>query len=212
MAKFMRTFSCSEDSWMQVSSRVYAAVGNRINRRFFSKYRPLGPGSVMRVVLVVLFVSSACAPGEQAGRGGDALALGAEQISTLRDQWEAASNANDLEAMKSFYAADAFIAPPGALPVAGAAGVGMWIDSRPEDYSFELEMESLETVVTGDWAFDRGTYSLHTVPRDPATPPTQSGSYLRIWRKEGESWRIARDIWNRMPGVELGPGVDFLPK
>jgi len=164
----------------------------------------------------ILITLPSCTPAGQdpAGEtGGEAhQAREAEEITALQGQWTMASNKGNLVAMKAFYAEDTVVVPPDAAPLAGINAIANWIDRRPADYSFELETSSLEIIVSGSWAFDRGTYALHAAPKDPTVLASEYGSYLRIWQKRDGSWKIARDIWNRLPEIGLAPDVKRLPK
>jgi ketosteroid isomerase-like protein len=197
---------------MQLRRGVYAAADHGIKRQFPFKRGPLRLYCPIVLLATVFLIPVACAPVEHGEQDDLTGQIEAARIADLRELWVGASNTGDLQAMKSFYAADAFIAPPDVVPVGGKVAIEKWIDSRPEDYPFELVTESLEIVVAGDWAFDRGTYALYAPPRDLTTPLAESGSYLRIWKKQAGTWKIHRDIWNRMPEIQLGPEVEHLPK
>ena len=61
----------------------------------------------------------------------------------------------------------------------------------------DIQLKSEETVVNGDWAFDRGQFWLHVMSKDPkSTMPMvmDQGKYLVILSKQpdGTGWKIAR--------------------
>jgi ketosteroid isomerase-like protein len=54
----------------------------------------------------------------------------------------------------------------------------------------------LETQVAGDWAYDRGNYTLTVTPKS-GKPTETSGKYLTIYKRQPDgSWKIYRDISN----------------
>ena len=61
---------------------------------------------------------------------------------------------------------------------------------------YQPRRDAVEIVGKGDLAFARGTYSFTIVP-EGATPITDRGNYVEIWRKGADGvWRISRDIFN----------------
>ena len=63
-----------------------------------------------------------------------------------------------------------------------------------------LTISSDEVVVSGDWAFDRGTWVvIRTYERDAHLERLDS-CYIMIWRLQpAGTWKLARIIWNGAP-------------
>ena len=61
---------------------------------------------------------------------------------------------------------------------------------------FDLTFAPEQIVVSasGDMALDRGTYRLAVAPG--GTPQTDTGKYVVVWRKIGNEWKAAADIFN----------------
>jgi ketosteroid isomerase-like protein len=58
-----------------------------------------------------------------------------------------------------------------------------------------MELRGEETVGAGDLAYVRGRYTMTMAP--PGGPVmADSGKYLEIWRKQGGSWKVTRDMFN----------------
>jgi ketosteroid isomerase-like protein len=54
-----------------------------------------------------------------------------------------------------------------------------------------------EVRVLGEWAFERGTYTIGLNPKSGGPSMQDAGKYITIYqRKSGDGWRMARDIWN----------------
>jgi ketosteroid isomerase-like protein len=47
---------------------------------------------------------------------------------------------------------------------------------------------------SGDLGYSYGTYELKSKPSDEK--PTEQGNYLRIWKRQGDTWRIVLDLTN----------------
>jgi ketosteroid isomerase-like protein len=52
-------------------------------------------------------------------------------------------------------------------------------------------LETLETEILGDAAYEVGRYTLKADGGQVA----DSGKYVVIWKREGDSWKLHRDIW-----------------
>lgn len=98
----------------------------------------------------------------------------------------------DAAAVAAMYTADAKAFPPnGDITVGRAAIQEMWkgaIDSGMRDLSFTV----LEVEKKGDIAYEVGKYSV----KGSDGKEIDAGKYLVLWKKEGGTWRLYRDIWN----------------
>lgn len=64
-------------------------------------------------------------------------------------------------------------------------------------FGLEFALSVEEVRVLGEWVFERGTYTIVLSPKSGGPSMQDAGKYITIYqRKSGESWRIARDIWN----------------
>ena len=55
-----------------------------------------------------------------------------------------------------------------------------------------LKLETIEVEGYGDTAFEVGKYTLE----DEAGKPMDQGKYIVIWKREGDSWKLHRDMIN----------------
>jgi ketosteroid isomerase-like protein len=54
-----------------------------------------------------------------------------------------------------------------------------------------------EVRVSGEWAFEKGNFTISLTSKAGGPPMQDIGKYLTIYqRKPGGAWRMARDIWN----------------
>ena len=106
-------------------------------------------------------------------------------------EWEAALNAGDIEAVVALYESDARLLPPNEEMQTGAdavrASFGAMIDA-----GLTGKLNSVETQVAGDFAYNVGTYILMA-----GDTQVDSGKYMETWhRGEDGQWRYSNDIWN----------------
>lgn len=119
--------------------------------------------------------------------GGTATALAAVEA-----DFAARARAAGLAAAHREYAArDLRFYRNGAAPMIGRAAA-LAAPSMAEG-RFEWIVERAEAARSGDLGYARGRYAL------PEAPTVAVGYYLRVWRREAGSWRVALDIINPAP-------------
>ena len=61
----------------------------------------------------------------------------------------------------------------------------------------KMTVSSDEVVVSGDWAFDRGTWVVIRTYKRSVRRERLESCYVMIWRRQPEGlWKLARFIWN----------------
>jgi uncharacterized protein (TIGR02246 family) len=105
--------------------------------------------------------------------------------------WIKAYNDKDIEAMTTFYAADAVLLPPNAPAIFGRDAV---LATMKEAFAsnINIELEDLEINAENDFGYKAGRYRLHS--EDGAL--VDRGKYIELWTKEDGKWVLHRDIWN----------------
>jgi ketosteroid isomerase-like protein len=99
-------------------------------------------------------------------------------IGQTRDQYIAAVNRADLDAVMGFWADDGVLMPPGQPAVSGKEAVRAWYQERFAQVTTRIDIRSEETHVAGDTAYDRGTLTMTLAARPPApdaAPPPAPG-------------------------------------
>ncbi len=167
--------------------------------------------------VVVMVVFAGCTPaGEQPGpmtAETTSTEADVEALHSVREAHDGAVNAGDLEAYLAVLGEDAVLMPPNEPPVVGKEATRAWAQVLFGQFSFEETMSSEEVVVTGDWGFDRGTYTITPTPKVAGEAEegtsieqpeigkeldhAQTGKYLSILKRQPDrSWKIARDMWS----------------
>ena len=129
----------------------------------------------------------------------------AEDSSTVRAAIEQAGvkfaevyRRGDAKAVAAFYTEDAIAFPPGAEMVKGREAIQqMWqetMDSGVKSLSFAV----FDVGASGDLAHETGTALMNIQPAGKE-PTTASVKYVVVWKKQGNDWKLQRDIWNDLP-------------
>ena len=120
----------------------------------------------------------------------------------LRAAWIAAIDARDAQALRPLLTDDyevwangveAFVGPDVAV-AAMAAALGR--------NRVEQNFEPIETIIAGDWAFERGIERIAVTPIDGGPTRTAEQRALLILRRGDDgNWRFARGMTNGLPAV-----------
>ena len=122
-------------------------------------------------------------------------------VATLRrlaDEWRAAAGAGAADQYISLLTNDVVMLVPLQPVLTGQDAVRAFVHPFFEEYRISQEMwKSDEIVVTGDWAFDRGTYSAVYTRSAVGDSFQDTGTYLLIARRQPRgAWKYARLTWN----------------
>lgn len=94
--------------------------------------------------------------------------------------------------MGDLYTTDAQLFPPNADIVKGNQAIGgMWKSVYGSGIK-KAKLETLEAQQEGDMVIETGKYMLYGADDKQA----DMGKYLVVWKKEGGTWKLYRDIFN----------------
>jgi len=126
-------------------------------------------------------------------------------IDNVRDAHVAALNLNDASAWAAQFADDGVQMPPNAPANVGKAMIGPWSHAMLSHFRVQFALSVDEVRVLGEWAFERGGYTISLSPTAGGAPVRDSGKYITIYeRKPADTWLMARDIWNSSnPALEM---------
>jgi uncharacterized protein (TIGR02246 family) len=118
-------------------------------------------------------------------------------IDVVRDAHVAALTAGDARAWVAQFTDDAVQMPPNAPANVGAANIASWSQAFLDQFRVRFALVVDEVRVLGEWAFERGTYTIGLTAKAGGPSMQEIGKYLTVYeRKSGNTWRMARDIWN----------------
>ena len=109
-----------------------------------------------------------------------------------------ALNTNDLQLMNSLVAENHIMMIPGRPEMSGRATIQESNAHLVESYTNVEIWKPAETVVTGDWAWQRGTFDITLTPKKEGVRPIRSiGKYIHIYQRQADGrWLMIRDIFN----------------
>ena len=120
----------------------------------------------------------------------------AAAIREAADNFCKAVSTDDLEAMVAFVTDDCLVYPPNEAGHEGKVGNRKWHEARMAQFTTNLEMSSQELLGTGELAFHRVSYRIRLTPKSGGTSITDTGTCVWLWRREADTWKIARALWN----------------
>lgn len=136
--------------------------------------------------------------------GGDV-----EAINRSREGLFRAFNAADAESFVASVADDVvWMSHSGPPPTIGKEAVRSSYKEFFERGPFvpHVRGSSDEVVVSGDWAFDRGTWFITRTYKRGFRRERLESCHVMIWRRPpGGAWKLARLIWNGAPGPVKAP-------
>jgi uncharacterized protein (TIGR02246 family) len=115
-------------------------------------------------------------------------------LDQLAKEFTAAFNAKDAAKVASFYADDAVLMSPDEPMVKGRSAIEVHYQEEFRVAFSNVQIKPMESVVSGTRAFEAGTSSA-TRPGD-ASSRTEDGKYVVLYKRIGNGWKIAYDIYN----------------
>jgi uncharacterized protein (TIGR02246 family) len=147
------------------------------------------------VILVGMVALAGCQSAAPVDTSADLTA-----IEAARSGYVAAFNAEDAAKTSELFATDGVYMAANAQQVVGRDAIRARYAEVMTGMDCDIQLKAEETVVNGDWAFERGQTWLHIMSKDPkSTLPMimDQGKYLVVLRKQADgSWHIARLISN----------------
>jgi uncharacterized protein (TIGR02246 family) len=120
-----------------------------------------------------------------------------EALDQVREGHIAALNDGDVDAWVGAFTADGVQMPPNAPANLGRESIRAWSQAFLAPFRVEFALAVDEVQVTGDWAFERGMYTITLTPKTGGEPMQDIGKYITIYeRQPSGAWGMARDIWN----------------
>lgn len=122
-------------------------------------------------------------------------------ILAVRDAWIAALKAKDIDGLMSLLTDDVVIMHPGRASVVGSAANRADLAAVLTNFDVNQEAVSDETVLMGEWAFDRSRAVTRLTPIAGGDCIVSRSKAITILRRRSDgAWQIARVIGNAEPG------------
>lgn len=111
--------------------------------------------------------------------------------------------AGDAAGIAALYSEEAKAFPPGGETASGQAAIReLWAGALAGVPGARIAITVDEVLSDGGYAIEVGRYTM----TDAAGATLEQGKYVATWRREGEAWRVYREIWNTTPLPPAVPG------
>ena len=118
-------------------------------------------------------------------------------ITGFNERYLAAINNEDIAALSALTTDGHVMLVPNSEPVVGKAANDALNGRAFERYEFSETWQPVETVIDGDLAFQRGTFTTIGTPRGAGNRLEVSGSFMRVYQRQANGeWRMTRDMFN----------------
>jgi uncharacterized protein (TIGR02246 family) len=118
------------------------------------------------------------------------------KIEETNAQFGAAISRGDTSSVAALYTDDAIVLPPNAETVRGRQAIKDLFDGMIAQMGVpQLALRTMELEEIGDTANEVGEYRLKFQPPG-GEPVTDVGKYVVIWKRQGDAWKLAVDVWN----------------
>lgn len=118
-------------------------------------------------------------------------------ITAFNERYLKSINEEDIATLSSLTTDGHVMLPPNREPVVGKAANDALNGEAFARYDFSETWTPVETVIDGDLAFQRGTFTVNAMPKGEAERISVSGSFLRIYQRQPDGeWRMTRDMFN----------------
>ena len=151
--------------------------------------------------IYLLFVAmglGACLTGCAATRTGpDSTAVDLAAITEFNQRYLQAINDGDIAALSALTTEEHIMLAPNRPLLIGKEANDTANGRAFELFDFDETWAPVETEISGDWAWQRGTFKVIATPKASGASRTLQGNFLRIYRRQPDgSWRMIRDMFN----------------
>jgi ketosteroid isomerase-like protein len=118
-------------------------------------------------------------------------------ITAFNARYLKAINDGDIATLSSLTDEDHIMVAPNRPPVVGKTANDAANGRAFQQFNIDETWTPLETVVDGNLAYQRGTFTVAASPKAGGAGRTTHGSFLRIYRRQPDgSWRMSRDMFS----------------
>jgi uncharacterized protein (TIGR02246 family) len=145
------------------------------------------------VAVAAIAVTAAGASAQQKPAGADEAAIG-----KVRAAYQTAAAAQDAAGMAKLYAPDGIEMPPNAPAVRGRAAIEAFHKAMAKEWMIHgMTITPTETHVTGDRAYETGTYKQGLMPQKGGGMIDDTGKFVVLLKKDASgAWWITHSIYN----------------
>jgi ketosteroid isomerase-like protein len=105
-------------------------------------------------------------------------------------------NSNNTDSLASMLTEDVVFLAAGEKPMVGKAAVRAWVDGYYKAFKTKWDKPVQEFVVSGDYAFERYSYTSTDTPVAGGKDVVDTGWGFVVYHRESDGvWRVARDAF-----------------
>ena len=155
--------------------------------------------TIVAIAIVALLAGCGTRPAKRPSLAADEAAIAA-----FNKRYVQAINDGDIVTLGSLTTEEHIMIAPGRAPIVGKPANDAANARAFQQFKIDEKWLPLETVVAGDWAYQRGTFTVAATPKAGGEPRNTRGSFLRIYRRQPDgSWRMIRDMFNSESSAPL---------
>lgn len=150
-------------------------------------WRLLGP------TMVLLLAATACG-----GEGDEA----EDEVRAASAAWDGAHNSGDVTGLTALYAEDAVSMPYYGPAIEGRAAIQGDFQAFFADFDAIHETTIVGLQIAGDWAIERGEYTLEATAKDGSESFEEAGKHIVVRQRTDDGWKVVWEIWNLDEAME----------
>ena len=128
-----------------------------------------------------------------------ALTKESKTIDTLRESFVAAFNKADAATMEKLFEPDVLLLTFSGEPVKGGAAIAKGMSGMAS--KMDLELKPVQSRESGDMLYEAGIWNHYAKGTKTVR---QTGTYIWVWKKEREGWRIESMSVTAASGTPIG--------
>ena len=153
----------------------------------------LRPNVRFAIVLAVLLAAPFA---ERANAQTASTAADEAAIAEFNRKYLKAINDGDIDALAALTTDGHMMISSGGPPLTGKQALVDAMTRAFQTTAFDESWAPEETVISGDLAYQRGTFVVVAKPKAGGQESRVAGNFLRIYRKIGGAWFMVRDSFN----------------
>ena len=158
------------------------------------------PGVALLLCAALAWPLGASAQASQTSARKPTLEEDLAAIAAFNAKYLKALNDEDIETLASLTTEEHILISSGRPPTVGKAANDAANARVFKQFDIVETWTPLETVVSGDLAYQRGTFTVAATPRAGGNTTNSSGNFLRIYKRFPDiGWRMVRDMFNSAP-------------
>jgi ketosteroid isomerase-like protein len=168
----------------------------------------------MRLVATVALAAAATLTGCAASHAKKpSTAADEAAITEFNKVYLKAINDGDSATLASLTTAEHIMIAPGRPPIVGKEANDAANARAAQMFKIEETWAPQETFISGDLAYQRGTFTVAATPKAGGATRNTRGTFLRIYKRQPDgAWRMVRDMFNsEQPAAPAGTPAPAAP-